>query len=1560
MIEPQDAANGVEGRDRTSPRVFVSYAHGTPDHEDTVRALWMLLRTNGIDARLDLPAAEQRQDWPTWMTREVRDADFVLVIASAAYRERADDDAPPGAGRGAQFEASLMRDEFYGDRDTGLRRFLPVLLPGVTTAEIPAFLMPNGGTHYRVDALTRDGIERLLRVLTGQPYEIEPPLGEIPELPSRDATAAPPLPALEPPPALLHEIVLDVVLDEGRLRTTTTMAGTPLGDTREAPVPAGLSDVWRDLSTAGAPARLIDAGRRLMAALLDDDGLAQVVELIDRSPIGEVVEVVVVAEGAALALPYELLRLPRQKLLATVPGVRMRRRVRGIDRTATPPLPGPLKILVAVGAPTETKNAPLDVEAEMQAILDALAGIEVSQPAQVKILEVAGPEEITAALKADRYHVLHLSAHGSPSSIELEDEDGNAVNVSADDLATVLRAGGHPLPLVVLSSCAGGAGGSDGLAATLVARGADRVLAMQAQVTDDYATALARTLYEVLAAPGGASPGSALADARTAVQAQAAAAARSSGGSPWPPEYALPTLFCACNDPPLVDPAAAPVELSTPTIAPTGRGVRRLPIGRLIGRREELRTAMAVLRGGQAAIDRFGDVSGVLLTGVGGIGKTALAGRIETRLAAEGWMPAVVFGSWNPSELTKAVVGALDAGADDGLREARDLLTRPDVDDTTRLEVVAQLLTQTKLLVLFDDFEQNLSVTDAGVAFSDPGFEEVFGELCAVADVGRLLVTSRYPVPGAETLLHRIALRSLSPAELRRLLLRLPALRDLAGEERRAVIDTIGGHPRLLEFANALLRGGKSNLKEVSARLRRLSEPGEKLAAKRSTPEAIRDAVLLGSRDILLDELWSLLTGEQRELLLQAAVSREPQSLAELAVSRWGPDPSTDRRRAVIADAEQLVDLTLLSVASDDDIVVHPWIAGALAERHEDGLAQRHRRAAAMRLARLEAGRVEFADLVEICRHHAGAGQHDELTQFARAAFTAIEQQLGELSVAAFLGEVLPLVPEEHPNHGALGGREVYALLNTGRVTAARERAAELLVVAARQLEANPSSDSLRRALAVRHERMGDLLLPLGDSEGAEAHYRASLQIAETRIADNPEHTESQRFISVTYSKLGDLLLRLGDGAGAERHYRDDLAISERLAAADPTNARAQRDLSISYDRLGDLLLRLGDTAGAERHYLDSLTINEQLATTDPTNAEAQRDLSVSYSKLGDLLLRLGDGAGAERHYLDSLTIHQQLAATDPTNTRAQRDLSISNDRFGDLLLRLGDTTGAERHYRDSLTIREQLAATDPTNAQAQRDLSISNDRLGDLLLRLGDGAGAERHYRDSLTISEQLATSDPTNTETQRDLSISYNKLGDLLLRLGDGAGAERHYRDSLTINEQLATTDPTNTQAQRDLSISYERLGDVLLRLGDGAGAERHYRDSLTISEQLAATDPTNTETQRDLSVSYNKLGDLLLRLGDTTGAERHYRDSLTIREQLAATDPTNIQAQTDLAMGHEKLGDIGARADDRARAERHYRDALAIAERIAPDDPWLDDVRSKLRGLSGDDSAAPDGPV
>mgnify|MGYP001321513084 FL=1 len=323
-----------------------------------------------------------------------------------------------------------------------------------------------------------------------------------------------------------------------------------------------------------------------------------------------------------------------------------------------------------------------------------------------------------------------------------------------------------------------------------------------------------------------------------------------------------------------------------------------------------------------------------MLTGIGGIGKTALAGRIIARLkedTTDPWTVVVHEGELNLQSLVDSF------GRDSpGLGEP---LAR--LEDAQKLPALRSLLDRTRLLLVLDDFERN--VTTGGEALREPSTAALFAELVRHAGGrSRLLVTCRYPVPSRDLPhiddLHRIEVPPLSPAELRRMLLRMPMLRDLPVEDRRLIVTTIGGHPRLIEFVDALLRAqkGRGLLHSVSEKLRALAA-AEGVPLARSPREAppvsvaTRQAMIPGSRDILLDELLALLTPRQREVLLQAAVSRAPMTIDDLG-------SAVDPPGAVREDAGRLIDLTLLSTVdgSATDVVVHTWVAEALAPHQGD------------------------------------------------------------------------------------------------------------------------------------------------------------------------------------------------------------------------------------------------------------------------------------------------------------------------------------------------------------------------------------------------------------------------------------------------------------------------------------------------------------------------------------------------------------------------------------------------------------------------------------------------
>jgi hypothetical protein len=166
-----------------SCRVFLSFARESPEHVERVWQLYELLRASGVNAHADFVAAEERQDWERWTQQQMTAAERVLIIVSPEYKRRFEGTAAPDTGRGVRYEGRLIREHLYKDEETGLRKFLPVLLPGATAVDIPEILQPTSAAHYVVSRLTPEGIHPLLRLLTGQPARAEPPLKPVIDLP---------------------------------------------------------------------------------------------------------------------------------------------------------------------------------------------------------------------------------------------------------------------------------------------------------------------------------------------------------------------------------------------------------------------------------------------------------------------------------------------------------------------------------------------------------------------------------------------------------------------------------------------------------------------------------------------------------------------------------------------------------------------------------------------------------------------------------------------------------------------------------------------------------------------------------------------------------------------------------------------------------------------------------------------------------------------------------------------------------------------------------------------------------------------------------------------------------------------------------------------------------------------------------------------------------------------------------------------------------------------------------------------------------------------------------
>lgn len=209
------------------PRVFISYSHDSTAHDERVLALANALRCQGIDAVIDQYEPYPPEGWPLWMERQIDQADFVLLVITANYRNRFDGKVPLGKGAGVPWESNVLRNKLYkGVYDNS--KFIPVMLDTAVEGFVPDIL--GGVNHYLLQNFKFDGggYEQLYRRLTDQPLVAKPELGVLAKLPERDRLPVAVRSATQTPVAGLGETV------SSEPNSDVPQSGQP---TRQATVP---------------------------------------------------------------------------------------------------------------------------------------------------------------------------------------------------------------------------------------------------------------------------------------------------------------------------------------------------------------------------------------------------------------------------------------------------------------------------------------------------------------------------------------------------------------------------------------------------------------------------------------------------------------------------------------------------------------------------------------------------------------------------------------------------------------------------------------------------------------------------------------------------------------------------------------------------------------------------------------------------------------------------------------------------------------------------------------------------------------------------------------------------------------------------------------------------------------------------------------------------------------------------------------------------------------------------------------------------------------------------
>ncbi len=939
-------------------------------------------------------------------------------------------------------------------------------------------------------------------------------------------------------------------------------------------------------------------------------------------------------------------------------------------RQELPFLTLPLDMLALLSSPLDLlDHERLAIEKEQEILLRATNPASGQGRLKVVFEDEAKLPVIESALESP-FRILHYSGHGIPpeygGGLLLEDLSGKRRYTPAAEVLQTLEKGIKTVRLVVLCGCQTArtlyAASFKDLARALARRKVPAVLAMQFSISDSGGLLFAETLYPRIA------EGQDLAVALSACRRMLL----QSDDAHIQADALAPVLILSSPGP-LKGRAAKPKKGAAGE--PVIDSKVYLPLPQLgfgfYGRRREYRE----IRDGLL----YKNQRAILVHGIGGIGKTALISHTAARLK-DHFQGVYAFdcrsGTLAPDTILLELHRFLEK---QGIHVLAGLL-HESLPAEQLAVYLGQVLSQVRLLVIFDNFETQLShsqgrhrVTDANLCT----FLEML--IKTTSQASRFLFTSRYIFDLDEKRVgpvRYLALNDLSRPEALGLMQDLPHLAGASYEEKLAAYEVFGGHPYGLVTL-------------------------ERLCGHKSLAAALKDAAGVHQelREFLAIEInYSKISKKGRELLNRAAAFRRPVSWDAL---HWVMGKPVSLDPNLLNTLLQQLDLS--EMPEDMQKMDKQELLGLFKEMLPEKRQAKGLDRAAAELVGWglltpieEEGQVRvFAvhSLVrDFCRDK-NPGSWPQVLADAASFYTnkSKSMPLEKKSLGIVLDEVeaAELLMEAGAwQQAASIIIKVHSLLDRWGFGRFLQSLYERLI---------PRVNQETRAIMIHN--LGILLQGRGEYQAALEMYEKVLKIFED-IGD-------QKNMAAVLHQVGMIHQERGDYEPALEMYEKSLKIAEDLGD--------RAGIAQSLHQVGNIHYLRGDYDKALTQYVKALKIFEEIGD--------RADVAKTLHQVGNIHYLRGDYEPALKMYEKSLKIEEELG------NRA--GIARSLGQVGNIHILRGDYDQALTQYDKALKIFEELGD--------RADVAAVLHQLGMIHQERGDYEAALEMYEKSLKIIEDL-----------------------------------------------------------------------------------------------------------------------------------------------------------------------------------------------------------------------------
>ena len=1111
-------------------------------------------------------------------------------------------------------------------------------------------------------------------------------------------------------------------------------------------------------------------------------------------------------DPAFLNVPWELLRDPTPGggyLAPSLGGFYRQRTAQRIGAPIAVHQNGPFRVLLVICRPYGAKDVPLSTVA--QPILEAI------RPLRPAIeLDVLRPPTFDALAKrlTDKrgyYHLVHFDGHGvfarmpagtvipqyramaNKGHLVFENEVGKEHVVSSDDLAQALAT--SRVPLYVLNACQSAEEGKEAafssVASSLVAVGAKGVVAMSYSVYASSAALFMGRFYEKLIT--GAPLSEAVAAGRQALHAKPQ---RPSVVGPLElQDWMVPTLYQQEQGyvpiPGHAPPASKPDDEEGPVRRQRAEEV--CPEGKFgfLGRDYDLVDIERLLRDDQFPC--------VLLTGVGGVGKTDLARGFARWYAETGGCPGGVFAvDFREKADFGQVVGSIVGHGTDFSR----------LSEQQQWDSLTSYLRSNPCLLVWDNFESVAGYPTGAVPLASAAERTKLARFLQALRGGksRVIITTRNPdeswlgiAPAAKQIsgLPRRAAGQMAERILSSVGRRAQEFRADPSYDR--LLTLLRGHPKSLEVVIPLLRG---------------KTPGEVIEGLQHRVDTLSESI----EDASLGLAFSQLSSAARRHLpflglfssfvqanMLGIISSQFDELAATYAKLMGSTLDTPGWERILGEAARA---GLLKSAGGQIYELHPTVPAMLrrqllSEIGEQGLSQldglflafyaawsaayfdgvRKADADAMR-----AVSTEEANLRRALRLGEQSRKWDEVQAIAQTLGEYYETQQDTAQWRAIRNNLLDRIGREATKGAGeqpaslwmyLQGKAAIEAMASNDLDAAEGMYLEVL----KHLQGATASDA-EEMMAVAYHQLGIVAEERNQFDAAEGWYKKALEIK--------ERLGLERDAASGYHQLGRVAEERNRFDAAEEWYRKALEIKERLGL--------ERDAATDYHQLGTVAQERNQLDAAEGWYKKALEIFERLGL--------ERDAASEYHQLGMVAQERTQFDAAEGWYKKALEIEERLGL--------ERDAATDYHQLGMVAEERSQFEAAEGWYKKALEIKERLGL--------ERNAASDYHQLGNIALERNQFDAAEGWYKKALEIKERLGL--------ERDAADEYHQLGIIAEKRNQFDRAEGWCKKALEIYERLGHP-PLKV-------ITLAQMGVLRRRQGNAADAIVWFGSALAIAAE------------------------------------------------------------------------------------------------------------------------------